>query len=48
MSGAMTAIEMGANVGELLAISLGVLVALLVVGLATWAFVQAWRDRDEL
>jgi len=45
MSGIVTAVEMGADIGELLAIGLGVLVALIVTVLATWAFVKAWRDR---
>ena len=41
----VTAVEVGADIGELLAIGLGVLVALIVTVLATWAFVKAWRDR---
>jgi len=45
MSGIVTAVEMGAGVGELLAVGLGVIVALIVTVLATWVFVKAWRDR---
>ena len=43
--GVVTAVEMGVNVGELLAVVLGVAVALGTAMLATWAFVKVWRDK---
>jgi len=45
MPGVVTAIEMGADIGKLLAIvALSALVALVVGGLATWLLVRTWRN----
>ena len=41
----VTSVEMGVNVGELLAIVIGVIVALITAALATWLLIKVWRGR---